>query len=80
MYGAVIIPKQKTRKIDVNAARLFKLALHALLRNNIDSAVSYFEQALLQGHELAVRYCRYLRAMEDKKLARDIILCAERLM
>lgn len=63
--------------IATNAANFFKLALHELSNNKLDLAKNYFEQALLNGHELSVRYYLFLQNSEDKLLARDIILHAE---
>ncbi|MGD9153097.1 MAG: hypothetical protein PVG30_05525 [Gammaproteobacteria bacterium] len=57
--------------------RLFKLGLRKLGDNDIESAKKYFQESLLQGHELATRYFRNLHFSENKLLARTIILCAE---
>ncbi|MGD9153133.1 MAG: hypothetical protein PVG30_05715 [Gammaproteobacteria bacterium] len=62
----------------MNTEKLFQLGLKALADNHINFAKKYFEQALLCGHELSVRYYILLCRTEDKSLARDIILCAEK--
>ncbi|MGD9152492.1 MAG: hypothetical protein PVG30_02390 [Gammaproteobacteria bacterium] len=64
--------------LPTNKEKLFQLGLKALADNHINFAKLYFEQALLDGHELSVRYHFFLCRTEDKSLARDVILCAER--
>lgn len=64
--------------IVMNTKKLFQLGLKELADNRIDFAKKYFEEALLCGHELSVRYYFLLCRTEDKALARDIILCAEK--
>lgn len=58
--------------------KLFQLGLKALADNQINFAKRHFENALLCGHELSVRYYLLLCSTKDKTLARDIILCAEK--
>jgi len=58
--------------------KLFQLGLQALADNHVNFAKRHFENALLCGHELSVRYYFLLCCAKDKSLARDIILCAER--
>lgn len=62
----------------MQAEQLFQLGLKALADNHINFAKRHFENALLCGHELSVRYYFLLYRAKDKSLARDIILCAER--
>lgn len=58
--------------------KLLKLALHELANNRIYFAKTYFEKATLRGHKYASVCLRCLCRERDKKLARDIILCAKK--
>lgn len=65
-------------KLTETGINFFNLALSELSNNRINFAINNFEQALLHGHELSVRYYLFLQQAEDKTIARDIILSAEK--
>ncbi|MGD9152901.1 MAG: hypothetical protein PVG30_04490 [Gammaproteobacteria bacterium] len=62
------------------AEELLQLGLQALVNNRIDFAKKYFCNAAVQGDEHANRLLMFLCCSRDQSLARDIILCAERLI
>ena len=59
---------------------LLRLGLQALVNNRISYAKRYFCNAAVQGHEHANRLLMCLCCSKDPSLARDLILCAERLV
>lgn len=59
---------------------LLKLGLQALVNNHISFAKKHFCNAAVQGNEYANKLLMFLCCSKDPSLARDVILCAERLV
>ncbi|MGD9108182.1 MAG: hypothetical protein PVI75_03330 [Gammaproteobacteria bacterium] len=60
--------------------KLLKLGLQALVDNRINFAKKHFCNAAAQGHEHANKLLMFLCCSKDPSIARDVILCAEKLI